>query len=120
MVAGGASIYLTPRRILMSDRAIPESPLERVDAIPPREFLERYRRHDRPVVIRGAVDSWPAMSRWSIEYLRDKVGDVEVDVMAYEEGGRNERVYVRMPLAEYLDKIKDPWSSSTRYYLSQA
>jgi hypothetical protein len=35
---------------------------------------------DRPVIVEGAVRSWPALERWTPEYLARKIGDVRIHV----------------------------------------
>jgi hypothetical protein len=44
------------------------------------EFLERYYCVNRPVIITGMMDDWPALRKWSLDYFVEKFGDREVDV----------------------------------------
>jgi Cupin-like domain len=37
----------------------------------PREFLEKFYIPRRPVIIEGAAEHWPALRRWTREYLTD-------------------------------------------------
>jgi LPS sulfotransferase NodH len=46
------------------------------------EFLERHYASNRPVIIQGIMDDWPAMSLWTPQYLKDKAGSDQVDVEA--------------------------------------
>jgi hypothetical protein len=48
--------------------------------IPPKRFFDEYVVPRRPVVFRGAADSWPARYLWSDEYLRSKIGKKKVEV----------------------------------------
>ncbi len=41
-------------------------------------FRQRFEAVDRPVVIRGAARSFPALGRWDPHYLTGKVGDVRI------------------------------------------
>lgn len=50
-------------------------PIPRIDAPPPDVFLRQYVRKSRPVVIRGAIDDWPALERWTPQGLREAFGD---------------------------------------------
>jgi hypothetical protein len=50
------------------------------------EFLSRFYARSRPVVLRGAVADWPALTRWTPEYLKQAVGPVEIEF----QGGRND------------------------------
>ncbi|MEM7151693.1 MAG: cupin-like domain-containing protein [Myxococcota bacterium] len=44
-------------------------PIPRVDAPSPEVFVRDYVRRSRPVVIRGAIDDWPALERWTPQGL---------------------------------------------------
>jgi ribosomal protein L16 Arg81 hydroxylase len=59
--------------------------LERREGVTPEEFFTRYYYGHRPVVLRGMMRDWPALGRWSLSYLAERAGDVEVEVMT----GRN-------------------------------
>jgi len=37
-------------------------------------------RHERPVVVRGAVNDWPPMYKWTLEYLKSTYGERRVKV----------------------------------------
>ena len=34
---------------------------------------------DRPIVVEGLIDSWPALAHWSFAALRERIGQAEVD-----------------------------------------
>ncbi|MCP3104459.1 cupin-like domain-containing protein [Myxococcus sp. K15C18031901] len=59
--------------------------LERREKLSADEFFARYYFGHRPVVLTGMMEDWPAMGRWSLPYLAERVGDAEVEVMT----GRN-------------------------------
>lgn len=44
-----------------------------------KRFAVQYDLLERPVVIEGGAEHFPAFSKWSPEYLRQRVGAVEVD-----------------------------------------
>jgi len=46
----------------------------------PIEFLRHNVMLNQPVVIRNGVKHWKALSKWSMEYLTDKIGNKEVTV----------------------------------------
>lgn len=46
------------------------------------EFIERYVRGCRPVVLTDAARDWPAMRCWSPQYLKERFGHLEVEVQA--------------------------------------
>lgn len=47
-------------------------------------FLERFYSASRPVVMRGAIADWPALDKWTPDYLKQRVGSAEIEV----QGGR--------------------------------
>lgn len=48
--------------------------------LPEAEFARDYFRGNRPLVIRGAVDHWPALRRWNRAYFEARFGDRTVPV----------------------------------------
>ena len=46
------------------------------------EFLERYAIGSRPVVLTDLAHDWPAMKRWSPQYLKEKFGHLETTIQA--------------------------------------
>ncbi|XP_074660399.1 bifunctional peptidase and (3S)-lysyl hydroxylase Jmjd7-like [Tubulanus polymorphus] len=59
---------------------IPESVRTLRDVPSPLEFYRDYVAVNKPVIIDHVIDHWPALSKWDVPYLRDKIGDVEVTV----------------------------------------
>ena len=39
------------------------------------EFLREYYATNRPVIITGMMDDWPAMRKWNLDYFAEKFGD---------------------------------------------
>jgi [protein]-arginine 3-hydroxylase / protease len=58
--------------------------IERVEKLSPEVFYRDFVRRNRPVVIRGVVDQWPALARWSPEYLGATYADARVLYTAWE------------------------------------
>ncbi|MCB2068035.1 MAG: cupin-like domain-containing protein [Erythrobacter sp.] len=56
--------------------------IPRVHAIEPDEFFRTYYAANRPVVLTGLVDHWPALAKWSLDYLDQTVGHAVVEVQA--------------------------------------
>jgi Cupin-like domain len=46
----------------------------RVERPSRQEFEERFLFPQRPVIISGAMEGWPALERWTNDYLTEKVG----------------------------------------------
>ena len=74
----------------------------RVERPSRREFEERFLFPQRPVIISGAMEGWPARERWTNDYLTEKVGARNVDI-------RNPKKRLidapPMKLAEYIDLL---------------
>src|SRR5687767_8444486 len=52
------------------------------EPMPADEFVRKFVRTGRPVLIKGLVKDWAAVSKWSAGYLADfteSIGDLEVD-----------------------------------------
>ena len=49
------------------------------------EFLHSFYAPGRPVLIKGAMTGWPALERWTPDYLADRIGDAEIEY----QGGRS-------------------------------
>lgn len=52
--------------------------IERVENISFDEFRERFEIPNRPVIVRGVVDKWPAFKKWKRAYLEKHFGDCDV------------------------------------------
>lgn len=61
---------------------ITEGEIEELNFVPNgRDFYEHFLRKRRPLIMRGAINNWPAVQHWANEsYLREKYGDVAFDI----------------------------------------
>lgn len=62
------------------------SGLPAVDRPSGDDFLDLFYAPGRPVIIRGAMTGWPALTKWTPDYLAATVGEALVEY----QGGRNE------------------------------
>ena len=62
------------------------SEVERVHRPPLERFVADYLRPQKPVVLTGAIDDWPALARWDQDYLREAVGTRRLRVESVSEG----------------------------------
>jgi Cupin-like domain len=74
------------------------------------EFFENYYFQSRPVVINGLLDQWPAMTRWTPDYLRSRCGEKIVEIQTDRESDPNyEMDYNKhkkqLKFADYIDLI---------------
>ena len=60
------------------------SHVPRVHGAPsPIQFLRDFVSANRPVVVTDAFNDWPAMERWSLDYLADAMGDTDAAMPCY-------------------------------------
>jgi ribosomal protein L16 Arg81 hydroxylase len=74
------------------------------------DFLTDYYSRNRPVVIEGLLDQWPALARWTPAYLASVCGDAVVEVMDGRDGESSVAQYRAqhrrtMRFAEYVDLV---------------
>lgn len=99
--------------------------IERLERPSRARFERDYVATHTPVIIRGAVDDWPARTRWTPAYFRERCGDRLVDVEVWDDGlpGASMETQLRhrvqqMPLSEYVDLIASG-DTGKKYYLAQ-
>ena len=85
--------------------------IERRHRLPRGEFLEHYYCLNRPVIITGMLDDWPALRRWSLDDFAERFGDREVDVQigrsaspTYE--AEREKHRRKMIFAEFIESVR--------------
>lgn len=82
--SGGKSVKGTILDSIVESLYVPEGEgsCEEVEfaALNSSAFLRDYVLRNRPVLLKGAAKSWPAMEKWSAEYLASASGDMEVRV----------------------------------------
>jgi len=74
------------------------------------EFLDNFYAPGRPTILCGDMENWPALRKWTPEYLRSTIGDAVVEC----QGGRtsNDRFELakdahrrRMPFDRFIDLV---------------
>ena len=53
-------------------------PIDIVDDITQEEFREKYLIPRKPVVIKNMAKKWPAYQKWTMDYVKEVVGDITV------------------------------------------
>ncbi len=83
--------------------------------VPPSKFVAR---SPEPVLLRGRASTWPALSRWSFDYLKTISGDRMVRlVQGNREQGQTR--FTQMPMAEYIELIAQRKHSDQKLYLKE-
>lgn len=96
-------------------------PIETI-APPTEDEFEALCKGQRPVVIKGVIEHWPAFERWNLDYLRDKLAHRQIQVSETMTG--EHRLHVSYPRrisgAELLDAFDSPdRAQRERYHLTQ-
>lgn len=87
--------------------------IERAHLPSPMSFERSFRRPARPVIITGALSSWPALATWTLSYLRERLGGLELPVVPVGAGGfagystRDGVPYVRMAVRDVIDALAE-------------
>lgn len=82
--------------------------IERTDTCEREHFQQHYYKPQKPVILTQYSNNWPAMSQWSLDYFKQRHGDINVPV--YQDAFANTgSSYTSndntMPFSKYLDII---------------
>ncbi|SEN01758.1 cupin-like domain-containing protein [Chryseobacterium taichungense] len=84
-------------------------PIDIVDDITQEEFIEKYLKPRKPVVIKNMARKWPAYQKWTMDYMKEVVGDVEVplyDSSKADPAAPINASAAKMKFGDYIDLIK--------------
>jgi len=90
-------------------------PVDRVKTISPEDFLEKYVKPQKPVVIEELTHDWPAYEKWSLSYFKEIAGEVEVPLYDNRHVSAKNKVnqpHAKMKMKDYVDLLK---TRSTNY-----
>lgn len=87
-------------------------PIDVVDDISQEEFRLKYLLPRKPVVIKNMARKWPAYQKWTMEYMKEVVGDVEVPLYDSSKADPSAPINAsaaKMKFGDYIDLIeKEP------------
>lgn len=84
-------------------------PIDVVEDISKEEFYEKYLKPRRPVVIKNMAKKWPAYQKWTMEYMKEVVGDVEVPLYDSSKADPSAPINAsaaKMKFGDYIDLIQ--------------
>ncbi|MGC4129643.1 MAG: cupin-like domain-containing protein [Bergeyella sp.] len=84
-------------------------PIDIVDDITKEEFEEKYLKTRTPVVIKNMARKWPAYKKWTMDYMKETVGDVEVPLYDSSKADPSAPINAsaaKMKFADYIDLIE--------------
>lgn len=84
-------------------------PIDVVSDITPEDFKSKYLLPRKPVVIKNMAATWPAYEKWTLDYMKETVGNPEVplyDSAKADPAAKINAAASRMKFADYIDLIK--------------
>ena len=97
--------------------------IERRYKLSREELLREYYTTNRPVIITGMMDDWPAMRKWNLDYFAEKFGDRVVEVQMNRNAGdqgaqyetNRERFAGKIKFGEFLEKARTAGETNDFY-----
>jgi hypothetical protein len=83
--------------------------IDRVDRISKEDFINNYLNPRKPLIIRKATENWPALQKWTFEYLKEVVGDVTVPLYDSSKADPSKPINAsaaEMKFGDYIDLIQ--------------
>lgn len=96
------------------------SSIETLSDISPEEFKRNYLIPQKPVVIKGLADNYPAGKKWTIDYIKEVCGPVMVDVFDNSNSNKGSAFTnpdLKMPFSEYVNTIIENKPTTLRMFL---
>ncbi len=85
-------------------------PIDVVEDISKEDFESKYLKARKPVVIRNMARQWAAYQKWTLDYMKEVVGDVEVplyDSSKADPAAPINAAAANMMFGDYIDLIKN-------------
>jgi hypothetical protein len=84
-------------------------PIERRSGLGRDEFIANYLKPKRSVVFTDLAKDWPAIRKWTFEFLKQHYGHLDVPIVGpdfYKPGPNYMKSHLTMKFGEYLDLIR--------------
>ncbi len=104
-----------------NNRLHPQSDeIERRHRLSRLDFLRDYYSTNRPVIITGMMDDWPAIGKWNLDYFARTFGDREVEVQMGRTAGANyeierEKYISRIRFGDFVEKVRTAGETNDFY-----
>ncbi|ACU08966.1 JmjC domain protein [Flavobacteriaceae bacterium 3519-10] len=86
------------------------TPIDVVDDITDEDFRKKYLKPRKPVVIRNMAKNWPAYQKWTMDYMKETVGNVEVPLYDSSKADPSAPINssaAKMNFSDYIDLIQN-------------
>ena len=97
-------------------------PIDTVENITSEDFKKNYLKTKKPLVIKGLTKDWPAREKWTPEYLKQMIGDVEVPLYDNAKADPSKPINAattHMKFGDYIALIKrEPTALSIFFFIS--
>jgi len=97
-----------------------KSSIQTIHDITSKEFKNKYLVPQKPVVIKGLANNYPAGKKWTIEYIKHLCGSVMVDVfdnINSNKGSAFTNPDLKMPFGDYVNTIIENKPTTLRMFL---
>ncbi|WP_443944783.1 cupin-like domain-containing protein [Pedobacter sp. AW1-32] len=86
------------------------SPIDVVDDISKIDFEKNYLKPRKPLVIKNMAKKWPAYQKWTLDYMKEVVGDTSVPLYDSSKADPSKPINAsaaEMNFADYIDLIQN-------------
>ena len=95
------------------------SAIDRIAGLSGQDFLDHYYAPCRPVILAGEMALWPALTKWTPDYLKSTIGGREVDfeVERRPDAGRDRpdaSPLTRAAFSDVIDRVSTPTDGDIR------
>ena len=86
------------------------------------DFLRDYYTTNRPVIITGMMDDWPAMRKWNLDFFQEQFGDRDIEVQMGRNAGANyeierEKFIKTIKFSQFIEMIRSS-NNTNDFYLT--
>jgi len=74
-----------------------------------KEFMQKYKKHETPLVMKNLTQEWRATQKWSLEYFEGLAGDKEVKLYGTKSSRDKKMLYdeqITMPIKAYFELLR--------------